>query len=122
MEETEYAGKERRRHPRLSCGFYTHYRDPDSPAGDIAQLKNLSLGGAFFTTAEAFERGSLIDLKIGLPLIRDSLKIGAKVIESVKVVRSLIYYTRVEFSDFPQGSRNALAKSLDILFARENRR
>jgi len=111
----EYAGLERRKYPRVNCHFLVIYRALTSnlEKSDTSQLKNISLGGMLFTTAESFEQGANFALKIRLPIAPNPIMPTGKVIESRQVVSGLVYDTRLEFSSLNEDDRQILSQTLD---------
>lgn len=98
-----FSGTESRKTPRINCHFIVHYRNTDEGQHtDVSQLKNLSLGGALFTSSQYLEKGSVVVLKIKLPNSFSPIVSSAKVIESHEIVKGLIYDTRVAFSPLQQ--------------------
>ena len=107
-----YAGVERRRYPRLSRGFLVHYPVlGDNNVIDLSQIKNISLGGALFTTLGAYDKGADIPLKIKLPGAYVTPQ--GKVVESSSVSEGTIFNTRVEFSSMDDSDREKISQVLE---------
>ncbi len=110
----EYAGSEKRKCPRVGCHFLVTYRSlaGNEEKSDTSQLKNISLGGMLFTTAESFGPGANLALKIRLPLAHNPIMPTGKVIESRQIVPGLVYNTRLEFSSMNEYDRQILSETL----------
>jgi len=109
--------EEKRKYPRLDCGFSIHCREYDRPASnDLSQVKNISLGGVYFTTSRPFEVGREVALRINLPPTHNLILPLARVIESSECVKGHVYDTRVEFSHIEDSDRLALSTVLKDYF------
>jgi len=107
-----YEGVERRRYPRLDHGFLVHYPlYGDNNVMDLSQIKNISLGGALFTTLGAYDKGTDIPLKIKLP--GGSVEPQGRVVESRTVCAGTIFDTRVEFSSMGDSDRKKISQVLE---------
>lgn len=94
----DFSGTERRKYPRLACHFLVHYYCvQDKGNMEISQLKDLSLGGAFFTSHRQFDKGTELSLQIRLPNNSSPVVSNARVIDSGVGANHLVYQTRVEF-------------------------
>ena len=109
--------EERRKYPRLDCGFSIHCREHEHPASnDVSQVKNISLGGAYFTTSRPFEAGREVALRINLPPTHNLILPLARVVESRECAKDHAYDTRVEFSHIEDNDRLALSTVLNDYF------
>ncbi|MCM8796652.1 MAG: PilZ domain-containing protein [Candidatus Omnitrophica bacterium] len=94
----EYAGQEKRRHPRINARFIVSYRILDKEDKvDITQTKNLSLGGMLITTNRKFEPGTNLLMEIRLPFDPQPTVIYGRVVESREIAKNLIYDTHICF-------------------------
>lgn len=107
-------GLERRKHPRISGSFIVSYRIPEeADKVDISQIKNLSLGGMLFTTNRQFPPNTKLALEIRLPFDPHPIMLIAKVIESRKIVKDLIYDTRLEFLDVDEIHKKVISQTVE---------
>ena len=109
-----YAGPERRRHPRVNARFIVSYRILEASDNvDISQTKNLSLGGMLLTTNRQFGIGTNLALEIRLPFDPNPIMIIAKVLESREISKDLIYDTRLNFLAIDERHRNVVKETVD---------
>lgn len=109
-----YAGPERRRHPRINARFIVSYRILEEINNvDISQTKNLSLGGMLLTTNKEFAIGTNLALEIRLPFDPDPIMIVAKVLESCEISKDLIYDTRLVFLAVDEKHRNIIRETVE---------
>jgi len=109
-----YAGPERRRHPRINARFIVSYRILDEIDNvDISQTKNLSLGGMLLTTNKRFSIGTNLALEIRLPFDPNPIMIIAKVLDSREISKDLIYDTRLIFLAVDERHRKVIEETVD---------
>ncbi len=109
-----YAGPERRRHPRVNARFIVSYRILDEiDKVDISQTKNLSLGGMLLTTNKRFSIGTNLALEIRLPFDPNPIMIIAKVLDSREISKDLIYDTRLIFLAVDERHRKVIEETVD---------
>ncbi len=109
-----YAGPERRRHPRINARFIVSYRILEEVNNvDITQTKNLSLGGMLLTTNKKFTIGTNLALEIRLPFDPNPIMIIAKVMDSREISKDLIYDTRLLFLAVDERHRNVIKETVD---------
>ena len=108
-----YAGPERRKHPRVSARFIVSYRVLDEVNNiDISQTKNISLGGMLLTTNRRFNNGLLLALEIRLPFDPDPIMIVGKVLDSHEISKDLIYDTRLTFLTVDEKHKNVIRETV----------
>jgi c-di-GMP-binding flagellar brake protein YcgR len=108
-----YSGQERRKYPRISARFIVAYRIvEESDNVDISQTKNLGLGGMLLTTNRQFPPGTSLALEIRLPFDPNPIMLMAKVMESLEIIKDLIYDTRVEFLSVDENHRGIINKTV----------
>jgi len=109
-----YAGPERRKHPRVNARFIVSYRILDEiDKVDISQTKNLSLGGMLLTTNKRFSIGTNLALEIRLPFDPNPIMIIAKVLDSCEISKDLIYDTRLIFLAVDERHRKVIEETVD---------
>ena len=109
-----YAGPERRKHPRVNARFIVSYRILDEIDNvDISQTKNLSLGGMLLTTNKRFSIGTNLALEIRLPFDPNPIMIIAKVLDSREISKDLIYDTRLIFLAVDERHRKVIEETVD---------
>ncbi|MCM8801163.1 MAG: PilZ domain-containing protein [Candidatus Omnitrophica bacterium] len=111
-----YEGIERRRYPRISnARFMVSYRIlKEEDNVDITQSKNISLGGMLLTTNREFSSDTYLVLEIRLPFDPEPIKIVGRVVNSKKIVKDLIYETRIEFISIDEKHRNILSQTVNF--------
>jgi len=106
--------EERRKHPRLETRFMVSYKLLDEEKIiDISHTKNVSLGGLLLTTNKEFEPGTKLALNIRLPFSPKPLSFIGKVVESKKVVKDLIYDTRIELLSASEEDTNIFKEAIE---------
>ena len=109
-----YAGTERRKHPRVSARFIVSYRILDEVNDlDISQTKNFSLGGMLLTTNKKFGVGTRLALEIRLPFDPEPIMIIGKVLDSHEISKDLIYDTRLTFLAIDERHKNVIKETVD---------
>ncbi len=109
-----YAGSERRRHPRVNSRFIVSYRILEEVNNaDISQTKNISLGGMLLTTNRKFSVGTNLALEIRLPFDPNPIMIIGKVLESREISKDLIYDTRLAFLAIDERHRKVIKETVD---------
>jgi c-di-GMP-binding flagellar brake protein YcgR len=109
-----YAGPERRKHPRVKARFIVSYRILDRIDNvDISQTKNLSLGGMLLTTNKRFSVGTNLALEIRLPFDPNPIMLIAKVLDSREISKDLIFDTRLIFLTVDEKHRKVIDGTVD---------
>jgi len=89
---------DRRQYARLKGNFVVSYRIKQLPGNyDLSQTRDVNQGGMMLTTNRIFENGTHLVMIIRLPFISKKIEILGEVVNSRKVVRNLIYETRIKF-------------------------
>lgn len=95
---TEYEGYEKRECPRIDVNFIISYRiKEDIDNFDLSQSKDVSQGGMLLTTNKAFDKGTNLVMTIRFPFLTKKIEVLGEVVDSIVVVRNLIYNTRIKF-------------------------
>ncbi len=111
---------EKRRFVRVSGAFVVSYTEEYGPkAADISQTKNISIGGLLFTTHRGFLPDAILSLKIRIPETLEYINLKAKVIESVQIIKDLMYDTRVAFIQVGDEDKVAISKTVEYLLKKE---
>lgn len=119
---TDYAGQERRRHPRINARFIVSYRMFDEADNiDISQTKNLCLGGMLLTTNKKFNPGVNLVLEIRLPFDPNPIMLIGKVLESREIAKDLIYDTRLEFLAVDEVHRKIIGQTVDYYHQKKDK-
>ncbi|MDP2905358.1 MAG: PilZ domain-containing protein [Candidatus Omnitrophota bacterium] len=109
-----YAGAERRKHVRASGRFIVSYRVlEEEDCIDITQTKNLSLGGMLLTTNRVFDPDTKLALEVRLPFDPHPIMLIGKVVESLEIVKNLIYDTRLMFLSIDDRHRNIISDTVN---------
>lgn len=114
---------QRRQYYRLNCILDTSYWLEEVP-GVVKKgvIIDISGGGAKFNSAEAYEPGTMLRMKINLPslLLKSGKEVQAKVISSETLPnKEKMYENRVEFLDVEGDVREAIVK---FIFEEERKR
>lgn len=118
----EYAGQERRRHPRINVRFIVSYRMFDDACNiDISQSKNLGLGGMLLTTNRKFNPGINLVIEIRLPFDPNPIMLIGKVLESSEITKDLIYDTRLEFLAIDEVHRKIIGQTVDYYHQKKDK-
>jgi len=109
-----YSGPEKRKHPRVCARFIVSYRVLEEKEGvDVSQTKNLSLGGMLLTTNCQMPVGTSLAIEIRLPFDPLPILLVARVIESMQVIKDLIYDTRLQFLSIDENHSKTINKTVD---------
>ncbi len=92
--DTENKRKDARRPGTFIVYYSLHGK---SLSYDVSQTKDISSGGLSLTTTQKFTKGEVLDLKITLPIMRESVKATAVVRDCREKVNNLIFITHLEF-------------------------
>lgn len=123
--ENKKKGSEKRTVPRLKREIIVHYKVKQLPSGkrastsllqhaDMSRTKNLSEGGIFFTASRALFPGTILAIKLQLPLFRKVIELQARVVGSEEVANNLIYNTRAEFINMQEEQNRALKEFINL--------
>ncbi len=113
-------GKEKRKVPRAKGSFVVSYRVlEDDGTLDFTQTKNIGQGGMMLTTNKEFPPGTKMVLQIRLPTDPSPMVLVGTVIESTKVIKRLIYDTRLEFLAVDEKHRKIISKTVDHFLKRK---
>ncbi len=118
-----YAGPERRKHPRINVNFIVSYRIlDDEDTADLSQTKNISQGGMLLTTNRHFNSGTFIKMFIRVPLVQNKLMLIGKVTDSKEVVKGLIYETRISFYNLEEEMEKVLKETVEAFLKSRSRK
>ncbi len=105
---------ERRRYSRLKGNFIVSYRIKELPGNyDLSQTKDVNQGGMMLTTNQIFENGTCLMMIIRLPFVSKKIEVLGEVVSSKKVVRNLIYETRIKFLNLNKDFFKKLGKFIE---------
>jgi len=79
-EKQKYTGVERRRYPRLRASIVEYYPIENSSAKEITFTENLGGGGICFLASEKLQVGTMIFLKIYLPIASQPILAKGRVV------------------------------------------
>ena len=109
-----YLGIDRRKHVRVCGRFIVSYRVlEEEDCIDITQTKNLSLGGMLLTTNRMFEPGTKLAIEVRLPFDPHPIMVIGKVVESLEIIKNLIYDTRLMFLAVDDRHRNVINDTIN---------
>ena len=119
-----YQGPERRKSPRIGGRFMVSYcvsGKAEDTHLDVSQTKNIGGGGMLIITNRKFAPGTKLSVNIRLPFTNRSIHFLVKVLESMQVVKDLIYDTRVMFVGLNKKDKQALERTLDYYLKQEGK-
>ncbi|MBU1122562.1 MAG: PilZ domain-containing protein [Candidatus Omnitrophota bacterium] len=92
--------QDKRKYLRIDATYVVSYcAKKVSPYYNISQTRNISQGGAVFTTNKVFSKGMILTMTMKFPfLIGKKIEVQAQVMDSKKLGGD-IYNTRVKFLD-----------------------
>ncbi len=113
--EEKKVESERRQYIRVKKNFILSYHEKDNPLAknDISQLKNISLGGMCFVTAEPFSQSTKLAIELKTPFLAGMTRLDATVLESHERAKDILYETRVSFDGLSAQSRMVLEKVVE---------
>jgi len=116
---SNYAGQERRAHPRIDANYVVSYRSVDAGYYDFSQTKNVSATGAKISTDKVFERGSQLMMSMRWPFSGVRMEMKAEVVDSRQLVSQYsLCETRVRFLEMPEGDNRQIADFIQQRIAR----
>lgn len=117
-----YGGQERRKHPRIKGRFVVSYRTlEETDKVDVTQTKNMSLGGMLLTTNRQFSPGTKLALEIRLPFDPNPIMLIANVVESVEIMKDMIYDTRLAFLSIDERHKNIINQTVYYYLKKDER-
>jgi|GEM_PF-4237862 len=118
-------GIEKRKYPRYEVKFLVKYKEADDskPKWNVSQVKNLSLGGLAFISAEKYSQETTLVLKLQLPHAGlESAKNEILTLAKVKHVHekhlgadSYIYFTGVAFVEVDESNKSQIQAHISSL-------
>jgi hypothetical protein len=109
-----YTGVEKRKAPRVRGSFFVTYHVLEESANEtVSESKSLSLGGMLLTTNKAFDVNAKLALEMSLPTDPNPIVLIGRVVESVEVVKDLIYDTRIEFMAVDDTHRSLIGETVN---------
>ena len=103
---------ERRRFKRIDGNYVVSYAylEGEGLKFDVSQTKNLSEGGLLFIADRAFERDSILKIKLRLPEFSDYVIVKVKVITSHKLTKGMMYGVSARFIEVEQNVKDAIKR------------
>lgn len=123
MEERE--GREKRAVPRVKREIVLRYRIKElpevegvqvafEPPIDITRTKDLSEKGVAFTASSLLPPRTILDIKLQLPLGKESVDLEGRVIDCEEIKKGFIYGIRVEFINLGEEKRDSLKRFVQL--------
>ena len=112
--------EDKRNNPRLEVYHLAKYSvvsDSSQKKPVLAYIKNISGGGVCIQTEEPLPVGSLLQLRINMPLMSKPVTSIAKVAWSKKASKKGFYEAGIHFLEIEEAVREAIKKG--IYFAKE---
>jgi len=93
-----YAGKERRKYPRVNINAVIQYRVLGVVENlNLGHTKNISIGGFLLATERQMPLGTSLLLEISLPERTEPVKLMGRVVGSDLNINGVTFDTRLEF-------------------------
>ncbi len=110
---------DRREDIRIDASFNFGYRvyERTDIAGDISQIRNISVGGAQIVTNHELNSDNILELSFRTPRSQNKINLLGKVLESWNIPEKALYVSRVSFAypnKFSQDTMSELIKELKI--------
>jgi hypothetical protein len=104
---------------RIEKHFIISYYEKDDPMikHDISQIKNISLGGMCFVSAQSYAPSTKIGIDMRTPYLTDTVPMEGTVLESREKIRNMIYETRLVFDKLSEQAE-LIIKKLIATFAK----
>ncbi len=99
LDDSRYAGSDRRKYPRINKNFILTYFHPENPSekNEITQLKNISLGGMCFVATKNFPLGTKLNIELRTPYLSDKANLKGHILESREKIKGVMYQIRLAF-------------------------
>jgi len=81
---------------------------------DIARTKDLSEKGVAFTASSLLPPRTILDIKLQLPLGKESVDLEGRVLGCEEIKKNLIYGVRVEFINLEEEKRDLLKRFVQL--------
>ena len=83
---------EQRRHPRVEKSFLVRYREQGRPQSEwmMSPLKDLSLSGARFLCERRFDVGTMVDMELVLPMVREPVPVAGRVVRAKDAMAGMV--------------------------------
>ncbi len=113
--EYRWDSKERRHYVRIEKHFIISYYDKNDAAvkHSISQLKNISMGGMCFITAQKFAQETKMGIELKTPYLANMVHIEGTVLESHEKILGMIYETRLSFDNLSAAAEIVLKKIVE---------
>ena len=117
--------KDKRAVPRVKRGIVLRYRIKELPKPegvqvvyklpvDIASTKDLSEKGIAFTASSLLPPQTILDIKLQLPLEKESVDLEGRVLGCKEIKKNFIYRVRVEFINVGEEKRDLLKRFVQL--------
>ena len=103
---------ERRLYKRIKKHFILSYFELSNPSVryDASQLKNISLGGMCFITAQPFNTGIRLGIELKTPFMAELTHLEGVVMGSNEKLKNIIYETRLKFENLTPQAEFVISK------------
>jgi Tfp pilus assembly protein PilZ len=119
----ERRGMELRKHPRISWGFIVKFRPKDKNSQwQVSTVKNISLGGCYFTSSTKFDIGESLDINAQFPTLKDPIQFKGKVkrCESQQD-KSGIYGIAICFSGMDETKKKEFSDTINFFLNKQHK-
>ncbi len=116
---------ERRKAPRLKRRLIVQYKIKELPKSeraqasvessvDITRTKDLSETGISFTASKIIPSQTILDIKLKLPIQKETLSLEGRVVSCDEIEENLIYEIRAEFFNLNYKQKEALRNFIHL--------
>jgi c-di-GMP-binding flagellar brake protein YcgR len=81
----------------------------------VVNPRNISAGGALFMVNKKLSKGTIMDIELYLPPLKDFFSIVASVVDSSRIDKSRKYWTRIKFTAIAQEDRRSISAYIEDL-------
>lgn len=118
-----FKGKERREYKRIKKHFIAKFRvehkgEPTSGSWEMVTVENLGAGGVLFNYDKKIEVGSLLDLKINFPGLKDPIECEGKVVRIEEMPHPCLFRIATVFIKLDEGQRGIINKVAEAFFVK----
>lgn len=115
MANSEEIRQERRKYARIKKNFIIsyYYKQDPSIKYEVSQIKNISLGGSCFITANYCNPSTKIGIELKTPYLAGTVHLEGSVLESHEKIPHLVYETRLIFEPLTPQAEFVLNKIVE---------
>ena len=115
--------EDKRKHPRAPTRCMIRYRDPseaDVRKSELSTARDLSEGGARFTSGKVFQVGDHLDFEITCPSFPDPIKVKGEVRWNHEIRKGSLYENGVRFLDLSREDQETIREIVAYLLKKSS--